>query len=181
MFASPVEAHIANIKDFLIERMEIPGGVVRDMEISKIRQIHPKNLPQHRRTTGLPSSARPPRKAMFSLRDSYERDLVLSYARNLKEGCNLGIVVPEFLLPLKSKLEGLSYKIRQHTNKTGNKVSTSLRLEDKSMSLVMAVRDKKTDPLLHYSLTELKQLESSLSTTGPEGGEGDRKEEEQEC
>ena len=67
-----------------------------------------------------------PRKVKFRLRDSYEKDLVLSYTRNLREDKRVDIVIPEFLMPLKSKLDGLSYKLRQHTGKTGdNKIFTS--------------------------------------------------------
>ena len=39
---------------------------------------------------------------------------------------------------------------------------TSLRLDDRSESLLMAVREEKTEPWLHYSLQELRQLESKL-------------------
>ena len=177
LFASPVAPHIANVKDFLIEQMKIPVDVVRDLEIADIRQIHPKNLPEHRRASGLGLGARPPKKVKFRLRDSYERDLVLSYTRNLRNENRVDIVIPEYLMPLKSKLEGLGYKLRKHTGKTGSKISTSLRLEDKSMGLVMAVRERREDPWLHYSLKELKELEGSLSGCG--GGECDEQEDEE--
>ena len=177
LFVSPVVPHIANVKDFLIERMKIPVEVVRDMEIADIRQIQPKNLPEHRKVTGLAAGARPPKKVRFRLRDSYERDLVLSYTRNLRDENRVDIVIPEYLLPLKSKLEGLGYKLRKHTGKTGSKISTSLRLDDKSMGLVMAVRERREDPWLHYSLKELKELEGSLSGCGLGEGEEDEEEE----
>ena len=74
----------------------------------------------------------------------------------------MDIVIPDFLTPLKSKLDGLAYKLRQHTSKSGKKISTSIRLNDKTNSLTMAVRDGKDVPWLHYTLQELKQLESSL-------------------
>ena len=46
---------------------------------------------------------------------------------------------------------------------------TSLRLDDMSESLVMAVRENRDDPWLHYSYLELKQLESRLNK--PDGSD----------
>ena len=161
LLISPAEAHPANVKDFLIAQMKISQDVVRDMEIGDIRQIHPKNVPSHR----LGSEAR---KVKFRLRNSYERDLVLSYNRNLSGNNRVDIVIPDFLIPLKSKFDAIGYKLRHHTNKTGNKISTSIRLDDKTTSLTMAVRDSQDVPWLHYTLEELKQLESSLIPSGPD-------------
>ena len=113
----------------------------------------------------------------LSLRDSYERDLILSYASNLVNPDRLDVVIPEYLLTMKAKLEGLAYKIRKHTKETNEKkVMTSLRLDDKTEGLVMAVREKKEDPWLHYTLQELKQLESKLCGGGRVGEEEEEEE-----
>ena len=45
---SPVQPYMPNIKDFLLAKMGLPNDLVADLEISKIRRIHPRNLPAHR-------------------------------------------------------------------------------------------------------------------------------------
>ena len=52
-------------------------------------------------------------KIRFSLRDSYERDLIISYASNL-----LDIVIPRYLMPIRSKLDEIAYRLRKHTRET---------------------------------------------------------------
>ena len=154
---SPVMPYLPNIKDFLLSKMCLPEDLASDLEITKIRRIHPRKLPAHRESTD------ESRKVQVSFRDSHERDVVISYATNLQPGNRIEIVVPEHLKPLKSQLDGLSYKIRRHASITSQrKVMTSLRLDDRSQSLVVAVRDKKEDPWLNYSLEELRALESKL-------------------
>lgn len=121
------------------------------------------------------------KKVHISLRDSYERNLVISYTSNLQHPSRLNIVVPDYLHPLKTKLEGLAYKIRKHAKDTSDKkVMNSLRLDDKTEGLSMAVRENKTDPWLHYSFQELKQLESRLVRNGMEGCGEEREEDEED-
>ena len=169
LVVSPAVANLANIKDFMLAHLKIPLAVVNDLTISKIKQIHPRNLPAHRRET------QPNKKAQFSLSDAYERDLVISYATNLQEGNRIDIVIPDHLLHIRSQFENLSYKLRKHAQLTGKKVTTSIRLNDRTQGLIMAVKDNKEDPWSHYSLRELKELESSLTKTprGASGGEDD--------
>ena len=121
------------------------------------------------------------KKVHISLRDSQERDLIVSYTSNLIHPARLDIVVPDSLQSLKAKLEGLAYKIRRHAKETSDKkVMTSLRLDDKTESLVMAVREDREDPWLHYTLQELRQLESKLGRKEGGGGmEGEDEDEEE--
>ena len=159
LVVSPAVANMANIKDFMLAFMKMPIEVVKDLNITRIKQIHPRNVPAHR------IGAEQLKKAQFSLADAYERDLVISYATNLQEGKRIDIVVPDHLLHMKSQFDNLSYKLRKHTQMTGKKVTTSLRLDDRTQGLIMAVKDSKEDPWSHYSLKELKELESSLTKT----------------
>ena len=108
------------------------------------------------------------------LRDAQERDVVISYAINLSREARLEIVIPDHLLSLKMQFDNLSYRLRKHVKLTSdNKVQTSLRLDDKSQSLSMAVRMSKEEQWLHYSLKELKELEGKLVSGGAEGEEGE--------
>ena len=93
--------------------------------------------------------------------------MVFSYSSNLRGNSRVEIVVPDSLLSIKSQLEAVAYRLRKHTEKTGGtKLATSLRLDDKTEGLKLAVRQKKEDGWLYYSLAELKQLEGSLVGVG---------------
>ena len=172
---SPVEwseGGLEGIKKFLINELSIPEDVVMDLQLEDIRPIHPKKLPAHRK------NMEEGKKVHVSLRDSHERDLVFSYTGNLRTPARLDIVIPEFLQSTKAKLEGLAYKIRKHARESNNKkVMTSLRLDDKTEGLTMAVREEKDQLWLHYSLLELKQLESKL-VHATEGEETEEEEDE---
>ena len=127
-------------------------------------------MPSHRKDSNVTN------KTHISVRDSYERDLIISYTVNLKQPARLDIVVPEHLQSLKAKLEGLAYRLRKHAKDSSEKkIMTSLRLDDRSESLTMAVRENREDQWLHYSFQELKQLESKIC-----GGSGAVDEEEED-
>ena len=86
----------------------------------------------------------------------------------LKEGTKMDIVVPDHLSSLKSKIDRLAFKIRKKAAENGKKVSTSLRLDDSTESLVAAVKDGKEGQWLYYSVNELEELEASLNNPGSE-------------
>ena len=153
---SPAEATLDGVKEFLQKELMLPLDVVEDTLIQDIGPIHPKKLPAHRKGTT------EPKKVHISLRDSQERDLVVSYTSNLVHPARLDIVVPDSLQSLRAKLDGLAYKIKHAKETSDKKVMTSLRLDDKTESLVMAVREDRADPWLHYTLQELRQLESRM-------------------
>ena len=72
-------------------------------------------------------------RVRFTLADSYERDLVISYSSNLRGDDKMEVVIPDNLLSMKSQLEAIAYRLRKHATKTGGKkLTTSLRLDDKS-------------------------------------------------
>ena len=146
--------------------------MVKDLQIENVRPIHPRKMPAHKKDTA------EVKKLHLSLRDSYERDLVVSYTVNLEFPARLDIVIPEHLQPQKAKLEGLAYKIRKHAKDTADKkIMTSLRLDDKTEGLVMAVREDRDEPWLHYTFQELKQLESKLGRSS--GVEADEEEDDE--
>ena len=146
--------------------MKLPHDLVRDLQISGIRRLHERNLPAHRQAVDQS------KRVQISLRDSYERDVVISYASNLEKEARIDIVIPEHLRSLKHQFDGLSYKLRRHAKLSGDKkIMTSLRLDDKTESLTMAVRDEKDQPWLMYTLEELRQLESKLVRTERENKE----------
>ena len=162
LYISPVDPDLENVRNYLKKELGIPDKAVDDMKLEDIRPIHPKKMPAHRKDSAVAN------KTHISVRDSYERDLVVSYTTNLKPPARLDIVVPEHLLSLKAKLEGLAYKLRKHAKDTSDKkIMTSLRLDDKTESLTMAVRESREDPWLHYSFQELKQLESKICRGPP--------------
>lgn len=153
---SPANPTVDGIRNFFVKSMEMPNEVAEDMEISGIKRIHPRNLPKHRQKES-------GRKVKFMLADSYERDLAISYSTNLKGEDKVEIVVPDGLLSLRSQLESIAFRLRKHSEKSGGvKITTSLRLDDRSESLKLAVKEKKEDGWLYYSLDELKQLESTI-------------------
>ena len=165
---SPVQPFLPNVKDYLLNMMDVPENIVADLQLSDIRRVHPRNLPPHRKKQD------DTKKIHVSFRDSHERDVVVSYASNLKKDCKLDLVIPDHLSSVKSKLDRLSFKIRKHAAENGKKVSTSLRLDDATEGLVAAVREDKESPWLYYSAEELEELESSLCRTGPAGEEEDQ-------
>lgn len=77
LYFSPVEPHLANIKDFLLSKMDIPHEVVSDLAISNIRKIHPRKMPPHRQKSDTSQ------KMLISFRDLQERNMIVSYASNL--------------------------------------------------------------------------------------------------
>ena len=171
LYLSPVQPYIPNIKDFLLSRMEIPPEVVADLAISKVRRIHPRKLPPHRQRVDTS------KKTLFSFRDSQERDMIVSYASNLRGEARMDVVIPDHLMSLKSRLERLTYKIRKHAAETDKKVTTSIRLDDSSQGLVAAVREGKEGSWLYYTVEELEELESTLGR-GPVGEEEDQEEDD---
>ena len=76
------------VKEFQKKKMALPAEVVNDLLINDIKKIHPKNLPSHRQ------KAEETGKVRFSLADSYERDLVISYSSNLRGDDKLEVVIP---------------------------------------------------------------------------------------
>ena len=157
LYLSPTMPYVPNVKDFLLNAMNLPEDLVSNLQISNVRRIYPRKLPAHRQKTD------EERKVVIMLRDAHERDVVISYASNLTGEDRIDIVIPDHLLSLKSQFDSLSYRLRKHVKLTsGNKVQTSLRLDDRSQSLLMAVRMSKEEPWLHYSIRELKELEAKL-------------------
>ena len=170
---SPATASMDGVRSFLLDKMKIPEDVVLDMQVEGIRAIHPKKLPAHRK------ESTETKKVHLSLRDTYERDLVVSYTSNLETPARLDIVIPEHLQSQRAKLEGIAFKIRRYAKESNEKkIMTSLRLDDKSEDLVMAVRESKNEPWLHYTLQELKQLESKLGKSGPLNEESEQSDDE---
>ena len=161
LLLSPVQPYIPNLKDYLLNYMKVPEDIVADIQMSDIRRVHPRKMPPHRKKQD------DTKKVHVSFRDSHERDVIVSYASNLPENCKLDIVIPDHLMTTKSKLDRLAFKIRKHAADNDKRVSTSLRLDDSTESLVTAVRDGKDSQWLYYSVMELEELESSLCKTGP--------------
>ena len=156
LLLAPVQPYLPNLKDYFLNIMEIPVEIVSDLELTDIRRVHPRKMPSHRKKLD------ETKRVHVSFRNNQERDVVVSYASNLKEDCKLDIVVPDHLTSLKSKLDRLSYKIRKHASDNGKKVSTSLRLDDATESLVAAVRYDKEDQWLYHTAEELEKLVASL-------------------
>ena len=45
---SPVEAHLANLKNFFLAMMDMTEELGANLELSDIRKIHPRKMPAHR-------------------------------------------------------------------------------------------------------------------------------------
>ena len=67
--------------------------------------------------------------------------------------------------------------MRKHATDNGKKVATSLRPDEQTESLTVAVRQGKENQWLYYSVRELEELESKLNK-GPLGNDGSGEEEE---
>ena len=51
LYLSPVEPYLANLKDFLLNKMGMLVDTVANLSISNIRKIHPRKMPSHRKNT----------------------------------------------------------------------------------------------------------------------------------
>ena len=172
LILSPTMPTLPNVKDFLLNEMKIPFDLMADLQISNIRKIHPRRLPAHR------AKQDESKRVAIMLRDAHERDVVISYAAYLSREARIDIVVPDYLLSLKSQFDTLSYRLRKHVKLTADKnVQTSLRLDDRSQGLQMAVRMSRDEQWLHYSIKELRELENKLMESSDAGEEED----EEEC
>ena len=120
-----------------------------------------------------------------------DRDLVFGHAANLPDGFAVDITVPDHLLPLRRHLETFAFKVRKFSREiSGLKVSTSIRFEDDSRSLVLSCKEEGDDEWKSYTREELENLTPGLEPIDAEenknggssddGGEEDANDEDKE-
>ena len=100
---------------------------------------------------------------MVEFTNIHQRDLALSHAAHLPPGSSIDIVIPDHLLQLQRHLNHFGYRFRKHARETRNeKIFTSVRLDDDTNSLQLAVRPKKDKPWKYYSRKELRELDDNM-------------------
>ena len=147
--------------DFLLDDMRMPD---EDLTVVRVEKIHAKRTPDHRKASSNTKEGMV--RAVF--KTIHKRDLVVSYASQLKRGSNIDVVVPDHLLSLKRHLESYAYKMRVNVRQDNTKVSTSIRLQDQDLTLILAVKGE--DGVWKYlSLNDLKSLEEAAKDRSESG------------
>ena len=161
---SPCSIADDGVQDFLVYKMDMPEEIVATLDIANEKEIFPRKLPSHRvQNKDL--------KVQVEFESIEERDLVMSYAINLKNPNNIEIVIPDRLKILGVKLEHFAYRYRNESKARarGNKnkeAKTQLRLDNESESLVLGIRERKDKKWNFYTLENLPKLDSALPTAG---------------
>lgn len=101
-------------------------------------------------------------KVKICFAESHDRDVVMSFASSLAEGCSIEAVIPDHLAPLQRHLESYAYKIRRNGKSGGKRVSTSVRLQDDGMTLALALKTEGERRWSYYSKEELKENSERL-------------------
>ena len=152
----PTDATDGDVRKFLIRKLQIMQDAVEDMTFQEIKKIYPKKSKDAKVYI------------LIRLKSNHERDMIMSHASNLPKDCSIETVIPNHLSSLKSLLDGHAYKFRARARDEGGKVSTSVRLDELSNSLVLAVRKEKGN-WRSYNQEELRLMEeeSCLLYTSP--------------
>ena len=130
----------------MIRKLQIMQDAVEDMTFQEIKKIYPKKSKDAKVYI------------LIRLKSNHERDMIMSHASNLPKDCSIETVIPDHLSSLKSLLDGHAYKFRARARDEGGKVSTSVRLDELSNSLVLAVRKEKGN-WRSYNQEELRLME----------------------
>ena len=138
---APCMPTMEEVKKFLAKQMEVPLEVIESVKIVEIEQIFARNLPPHRRKNAGP-------KCRVQLKSIDHRDLLMSYASNLKRGSSIDITIPDHLRIMARKLEHKAYRLRQMSkiNAMGDKdkvIKTQIRFDNSKEGLVLGIRSSK--------------------------------------
>ena len=162
---NPVSADLETVRIFLERQMEIDNDIIQDLNIVEIKKIHQIKSRRQRKKGGI---------TQVTFSSIHERGLVISHAFNLPKECSVELVCPDHLLPLKRQLDNFAYKVRKYAREVSeSKVSTSLRYDDMSETILMAARREGEDDWQHYSLEELKTLDADLQPIEEEQASSD--------
>ena len=138
---SPCQPSPAAVEEFLRKEMKIPQDIINTVSIKRFEQIFPRNLPAHRQ-----ASAK--RKVLIELKSIDQRDLIMSFASNLKDGAGIDIVIPDHLKVTARKLEHRAFRLRQMSkvNAAGDKdkiLKTQVRFDSVKEGLALGIRSSK--------------------------------------
>ena len=89
------------------------------------------------------------------------------------------MVVPDHLLSLKRHLESYAYKMRVNARQDNTKISTSIRLQDQDLTLILAVKGEDGE-WRYLSLQDSKSLEEDAKDGNESEDSSGREEEEGE-
>ena len=127
------DQQMASLQQFLAQKMQIPAGDLKRNQIVRVRRIRMGRNPRMNKEL----------LVLFS--DSYARDLVLSYAKNLasfkdhlnKPTAGVRIDVPNSLLTVKRALDQYGYTLRTDL---GPNFKRNIKYDDAQRTLVMDVK-----------------------------------------
>ena len=164
--------------EFMSKQLQLPEDVLKNMAVKSAREVFEKKLPSHRKKSTKP-------KLQIELHTVEDRDLILSYASNLKGAASIDIVIPDKLLVLAGKLDHYAYKVRQRSKEdSGGKkdleTKTQVRLDNKAESLVLGIRRGKGAKWEFYNRDNLPTLSDSEDEDGEGEGEDGEEDEEEE-
>ena len=153
---SPCENNLAAIKEFLEKEMKVPARMLETMHVINTREIFAKNLPEHRRTAQTRVS-----RTQFEMSTIEERDLLVSFASNLKGGASIDIVIPDTLRSLAARFDHYAYRYRQQAKLEKREAKTQGRFCNKFDTIVLGIRPDKEARWDFYPFEKLPKLASA--------------------
>lgn len=126
--------------------------VANDLGLIEINKIHLRKQLSNKKKPGPNKQSRV--RICFS--EAYERDIVMSFASSLEDGASIEAVIPEHLSPLQRHLESFAFRIRKNAKARNSKISTSVRLQDSNMSLMLALKGEGKKKWSYHTKEELQ-------------------------
>ena len=117
----------------------------------KCSSMTSRKLPPHRKAT----DARQTGQVRVCFEETHERDAVMSFASSLSGNASIQAVIPEHLTPLQRHLESFAFRIRKNARSRETKISTSVRLHDEEMSLILAIKSEGSRKWSYHTKEEL--------------------------
>ena len=149
----PVSPDIETVRIFLERQMEIEPEAARSIEITNLKRLYTREKGKSKNGC----------KTVVTFGSIQERDLVISHASNLPDGCSLELVIPDYLQSLKRYLERFAYKVRKYARDAHEtRFSTSIRMDDIEQTLYLATREAGESDWIFYSKEDLKDLDGAL-------------------
>ena len=153
LILSPVSPDMEMVQLFLERQMNMDLEAVRGIQIVNLKKLFKR--PTQKDKAGC--------QTIVTFGSVYERDLVISHASNLPEGCTVDLVIPDYLQSLKSYMDRFAYKVRKHAREAHQtKFSTSIRMDDIEQTLYLATRESGEEEWIYYSKHKLKDLDGAL-------------------
>ena len=176
---SPCKCNKEAIANFLKRELQIPINTIRNIVVTRCKEVSERNLPPHRQATSA-------KKVEIEMETIDNPDIILSYAMNLTGQAGMDIVVPDFLRVNQVRLEHFAYKYRKASKGRAmgikdNEAKTQVRLDNQSEGLVLGIREQKDSRWEFFSEDRLPKLDGTrMPEAGGEAGVGGGKEEKRD-